>query len=361
MADEEFRGYCSTSDRLGVDRPGLFQAASLRGKTWEPGRTLRVLLLDGPRDFHDRVATHVQSWEDHAGIRFQLVRDGIGEIRLTFTAMPGRFYSMIGNDALLGGFAPNNHTMNLGFPSTWPLGTAAVEREIRRLILHEFGHALGLIHEHSSPEAGNLFKNRELVYAYYARTQGWDRATVDENVLKVYSRGQISNSTAFDPFSIMLYQVPPEITDRPTQINYELSELDRKLIGELYPKTSGPPSPPPTPKPPVSHLPIGRALQLGVPLETVHAVRETIDIYHIVVPTPGTYDIQTTGEFAWTITLFSAEQPDQVIRHDQGSGQGLNARILQQLRPGIYYLAVRPVLPELTGRYGILFRRATAP
>ena len=85
---------------------------------------------------------------------------------------------MIGNDALACGFPPDNHTMNLGILPDWTLGIDAVEREIRRLILHEFGHSLGLIHEHSSPAAGSFFKDPELVYAYYQRTQGWDRAMV---------------------------------------------------------------------------------------------------------------------------------------------------------------------------------------
>ena len=233
MADSEIRGYCFTPDDVIVDHRGQSRGAALAGKSWDRGKTLRILFLDGPADYHDRVATHVKTWEEFADIKFVCSTDPSSEIRVTFTRETGRFYSMIGNDALLCGFPPDNHTMNLGILPDWTLGIDTVEREIRRLILHEFGHSLGLIHEHSSPAAGSFFKDPELVYAYYQRTQGWDRAMVDQNVLAVYSRSQISNLTQFDPDSIMLYQFPPEITCRPTKVNYELSQLDKALIGAI--------------------------------------------------------------------------------------------------------------------------------
>ena len=229
MSESEIRGYCFTPDEVIVDHRGHSRGAALAGKSWDRGKTLRILFLDGPAEYHDRVATHVKTWEECADIKFVCSTDPASEIRVTFTRATGRFYSMIGNDALVCGFPPDNHTMNLGILPDWTLGVDAVEREIRRLILHEFGHSLGLIHEHSSPAAGSFFKDPELVYAYYQRTQGWDRAMVDQNVLTVYSRSQISNLTQFDPDSIMLYQFPPEITSRPTKVNYELSALDKAL------------------------------------------------------------------------------------------------------------------------------------
>jgi hypothetical protein len=357
MAEYEIRGYCSTRDDVVRAAPGKARGAALAGKTWDTGKTLRVLFLDGPSEYHDRVEDHVKTWEHFADIKFACTNAADAEIRLTFANAPGCFYSMVGNDALLGGFPPDNHTMNLGILPSWPLGTDAVEREIRRLILHEFGHSLGLIHEHSSPEAGSFFKDPELVYEYYRQTQGWDREMVDQNVLLVYSRGQISNSTEFDPDSIMLYQFPPEITNRPTKTNYELSRLDEKLIGELYPKP-GVSQPEDRPVPPtIETADPGRLLEQNVPLKVVHGLMGTQDLYRFQVAESGVYQVETTGDYGWVITLFQNWAQPEVIETTSGSEQGLKAKISRLLEPGTYYVAVRPFLPDGIGAYGIGVQR----
>lgn len=358
MVDSEIHGYCSTLDDLVPDLQGKARGAVLAGKAWDRGQTLKVLFLDGPGEYRRRVQAHVKTWEQYADVLFEFTTDPSAQVRLTFAAAPGRFYSTVGNDALLGGFPPDNHTMNLGFPPGWALGDEAIEREIRRLILHEFGHALGLVHEHSSPKAGSFFKDPELVYDYYQRTQGWDRTMVDQNVLMVYDRNQISNSTEFDPDSIMLYQFPPEITTRPTKINYELSSLDKAIIGQLYPKLGGT-------KPggdgglPTGNAqwPVGRLLNLGVPLHVVHGVPGSQDVYRFEVKDSAPYLMETTGEDGWLMTLFRNGTARELLATDQGGGVGLNARISRALDPGTYQLAVEHVLPEGTGRYDIVVRK----
>ncbi len=45
------------------------------------------------------------------------------------------------------------------------------DNEFSRTVIHEFGHALGCVHEHSSP-AATIPWNRDAVYAYYLATQG---------------------------------------------------------------------------------------------------------------------------------------------------------------------------------------------
>jgi hypothetical protein len=359
MADDVIRGYCSTRGDIVPAPLGRLRGAALAGKAWDRGMVLQVLFLDGPEAYRRRVRTHARTWEAYADITFAFDDDPSAPIRLTFTAAPGRFYSMVGNEALLGGFPPDKHTMNLGFPPSWPLGNDEVEREVRRLILHEFGHALGLIHEHSSPEAGSFFKDPELVYDYYRRTQGWDRQTVDENVLMVYDRGQISNATAFDPDSIMLYEFPAEITTRPTKTNYELSALDKIIIGQLYPRPGGPkPGGNGSLSTGAAQSSVGRLLDLGVPLHVVHGLPGSQDIYHFEVEDHAAYLMETTGDDAWLMTLFRNGDSVEVLTTDQGSGDGLNARIARDLDPGTYHLAVDHVLPDGTGAYDIVVRRA---
>ena len=70
------------------------------------------------------------------------------------------------------------------------------QAEVRSTTLHEFGHALGLIHEHQSPTAG-INWNKEVVYQDMAG-QGWSRAKVDQHIFKKYSTREITNYSAFD-------------------------------------------------------------------------------------------------------------------------------------------------------------------
>lgn len=117
--------------------------------------------------------------------------------------------------------------MNLG------IGLATSTEQIRRPILHEFGHALGCIHEHQSP-AANIKWNEQVVIRTYAQG-GWDEPTVRENLFKKYSSGTITNSQ-FDRESIMLYPIDPLFTldGFSAEWNTELSENDKLFIQNAY-------------------------------------------------------------------------------------------------------------------------------
>ena len=109
------------------------------------------------------------------------------------------------------------------------------ETELRRVVLHEFGHCLGCVHEQASP--GALIRwDEEKVFSHYRDWQGWDRAKTRENVLDRYSGGDLRHSD-YDPDSIMHYPVPPELTRDGSAVgwNTRLSEGDRSFIALLYP------------------------------------------------------------------------------------------------------------------------------
>jgi hypothetical protein len=122
-------------------------------------------------------------------------------------------------------------TMNFGW-----FTPATPNDELQRVVLHEFGHALGMIHEHQSPSA-DIPWDREAVYEYYAGPPNyWSREQVDHNIFARYSHDQ-TNASLFDPASIMLYPIPPEFTGGKLSVGWNriLSATDRAFIGQLYP------------------------------------------------------------------------------------------------------------------------------
>jgi hypothetical protein len=345
MADNVIRGYCSTPDTIFKDMDAGERAATWAGKAWEPGTTLTVTFLNSVGDYPDLVQQHVKAWEDVCSIKFKFTKDPGAIIRISFTSAPNQFYAYVGKD-MLTNRRPDGHNMSLGFKP----GTdyeSATPGQVRGLILHEFGHALGLVHEHMRPEAtGAFFQDRQKVYAYYARSQGWSQEKVDRNVLNIFSAHDIGNSTAFDPDSIMLYYFPPEITIRPTKPNFELSALDKKLIGQIYPKAD--------------EGPAGQPLTVGVELNAVNVLEGSEDLYNFEVPSRDNYMMETTGDLAWVLKLSSRSAPDTAIETADANVGGRNARISRTLDPGVYYLSVKNSSPDGAGAYGIVVRKGTA-
>ena len=170
-------------------------------KMWRPGRTLRIAFMGTVNSIvRTKIKAYANQWLSHVNLRFSWVTGSAGDIRITTT--PGGSWSYIGTDALARPAA--EATMNYGW-----LTPTTPEDEYSRVVLHEFGHALGAIHEHQHPAAGVPW-DRPAVYAYYAR-QGWSRAQVDNNLFARYAASQLNAST-YDRRSIMHYAVPNELT-----------------------------------------------------------------------------------------------------------------------------------------------------
>lgn len=121
---------------LGADVPPL---APRSPKMWCTGRTLRVGAVGGTPAVRARVHRIAAEWTRHADLSFEFVEVGLrAEIRIAFDAGPS--WSQLGRDAL---WVPDDlPTMNLG-----GLTAAGPDGELRRTVLHQFGHALGLCHD----------------------------------------------------------------------------------------------------------------------------------------------------------------------------------------------------------------------
>ncbi len=211
-----------------VEDPGAGELAATR--LWRNGSVLSVRFLGGEKSVQERVERLAHQWEAYANVAFRFVDEGATVIRIAFTPNAGS-WSYLGAGNLLHWFNQNAPTMNFGW-----LTPNTDDEEYSRVVLHEFGHALGCIHEHQHPEAGIPW-NKEKAYTYYGETNGWSRAEVDAQVFNRYAR-LFTQFSHFDPTSIMMYPVPPELTDGAFSVgwNTHLSDTDKAFIGHLYPK-----------------------------------------------------------------------------------------------------------------------------
>jgi hypothetical protein len=128
-------------------------------------------------------------------------------------------------------FPLHQPTMNYGW-----LHDDTDANEYSRVVLHEFGHALGCIHEHQSPTFTRVW-NRPAVMRYFQGPPNyWSSADIQSNVLSKYSPKGIS-ATQFDPKSIMLYEFDGALFSDgrgPTNTNTKLSPSDIKMIKTMY-------------------------------------------------------------------------------------------------------------------------------
>ena len=205
------------------------------GKQWKKGQTLRVTFLDGSPTQRRRVQRKAVEWLDYANLKFVFKQSTQAEIRISFKADPGS-WSAIGTDCLsTHAFPKDEPTMNFGW-----LEDDTEDEEYRRVVVHEFGHALGAVHEHQVPKGGIQW-NLPAVYAYFSGPpNNWSKEDIDFNVIQKYSVDQL-NGTRFDKQSIMLYRFPAQFILAPkslastgTNENTDLSTNDKKFVRKLY-------------------------------------------------------------------------------------------------------------------------------
>ena len=176
-------------------RGGPVRAIAPIGKTWMNGSPLRVRFMAGTPAEKAVAREQAGWWTQVSNLKLNFNDAPDAEIRITFDPGDGA-WSYVGTDCR--GIPTNEPTMNLGFLDG---GTAA----------HEFGHAIGLAHEHQNP-AGGIQWNEQIVITDLAKSPNfWDEATARHNVLRKYSADQI-NGTGFDRDSIMLYFFPASWT-----------------------------------------------------------------------------------------------------------------------------------------------------
>jgi hypothetical protein len=312
-----------------VGPPGTARAVIVFRKLWPNGTNLHVRFLGGDASQRAKAREQALWWTEFANLRFTFDDAPNAHIRIAFNPGDGA-WSYIGTDCTQ--IPRDQPTMNLGFLDG---GTAA----------HEFGHAIGLGHEHQNPQGGLVWNDEVVIRDLGGPPNFWTPEQVRHNVLDKYDKDQIRGSE-FDPDSIMLYAFPSTWTKAGmgTHANDVLSALDKAFIAsaQAYPRATSE----------VVDVPVG-----GAPVEGSIGKPGEEDMYRFKATAAGRHVIETNGSTDVFMKLFGPDRTT-VIAEDDDSGIGLNARIATKLLPGEYFVQVRHFnLGGGTGAYSVRVRR----
>lgn len=296
---------------------GPSRAVAIPSCFWINGSTLRVRFLGGTAGQQAIAREQAGWWTKHANLTFNFNNAPDAEIRISFDPTDGA-WSYLGTDAR--GIPANDATMNLGFLDG---GTAG----------HEFGHAIGLAHEHQNPDGGIIWNEAVVLQALAGPPNFWSAEQARHNVIKKYEANQI-RGTKFDPASIMLYFFPPEWTQNGigTTQNETLSVTDKAFVAsaKMYPKSSPGVAAAVTLK---VNAKSRTSASIGKPMEE--------DLFKFTVANGGRHIIDTRGPTDVVMRLFGPNSQTDVIAEDDDSGVDANARIVADLIPGEYFVQIR--------------------
>lgn len=191
---------------------------------WPQNSTLNISLFDMPDKAKDYVKKNINLWQPYTNLKFNFINSNDGDIRISGTKNEAASHSCVGTQA--NSYPKDLPTMHIDLVQTADM--------LNQSIRHEFGHALGLQHEHDHPD----------------HTINWDRKKLDKeskrlglsedeeklNFLTVLDPSTTTRS-AYDSKSIMHYKIPAWFTTDGVEVpfNEEISEGDKAFMTSLYP------------------------------------------------------------------------------------------------------------------------------
>jgi hypothetical protein len=219
-----FAWFQESSASAGKDR-----AALVKGAKWNSGDIITISFLDGEPSVQERVKKAAMGWlgSNMANLKFSFQNDTNSLVRISFKFSGS--WSVIGTTCRQ--IADKTRpTMNYGW-----LTPGSTDQEVERVVLHEFGHALGLIHEHQNP-GGKISWNRPAVIKDLSGPpNNWTLDVIEHNMFEPYEKLEV-NYTSIDKDSIMMYPIPKSWTTNGFSVglNSKMSDTDKRFIHKQY-------------------------------------------------------------------------------------------------------------------------------
>ena len=345
----EISGICSSAPGGGL--VGVVQPRT-RAALYKPWgkKVLKVSFMDGADAWNTRVKGKVREivkeWEDYADVKFDFAATNSPDIKITLEQGVGKPYGLYQSH-----YGPESQGKS---PSMWLIFKPKTgDGELKATILHEFGHALGLIHEQKRPDSG-IEWIPDKVYEEYAYTQ-WCKAKIYEQVMKPFELA-LKAKTPFDETSIMIYPIKAGLAKN-IVVGWmsDLSPMDKAFISKPYPFD-------------VPILPL-ETLAIDDPESAAGEIRRPGQVarYSIAVKKKGRYTIRAAGETPVLIALFGSDRIElpRKVAASEGPGAAIESAVLdpenpgaeEHTDPGTYYLEVRHASPRTgTGKFRVAIK-----
>ena len=149
----------------------------------------------------------------------KLINPNIADIRIDFDAN-STCWSLLGTDCLTAD--KNKATMNFSWFDSC-------------IVLHEFCHALGMVHEHSNINGIPINWAVCSLQNWTRQKLGWDSDTIQKNIIDKYEINQYLGNE-FDPKSIMLYFYPGQLVCKGTSKDLGVNTTDISKTQDLLKK-----------------------------------------------------------------------------------------------------------------------------